>query len=139
MRSRGKAVEAVWGKMWAFSTPYERNLPLKAARGEGAILDRCSRVSQPWNIPWLLQEQAARISKALALLSPKRAPLTSGHLDRPMAEVVPTLHATGVDREEENTRWKVAEGLVSGRQDYRLLITCVCPANYPGHPGAFAV
>ena len=58
------------------------------------------RVSQPWNIPWLLQEQAARISKALALLSPKRAPLTSGHLDRPMAEVVPTLHATGVDREE---------------------------------------
>jgi hypothetical protein len=54
--------------------------------------------------------------------------------------VVPTLHATGVDREEEeNTRWKAAEGLVSGRQDYRLLITCVCPANYPGHPAEFAV
>ena len=58
------------------------------------------RVSHPLSIFQLLQEQAERIPNALAILSPKRVPLTYGHLYRHIAEVVHTLHATGVGRHD---------------------------------------
>jgi amino acid adenylation domain-containing protein len=58
------------------------------------------RVSQPLSLFHLLREQAERIPKALAILSPERAPLTYGRLYRQIDDVARTLRATSIDHDD---------------------------------------
>ena len=59
-----------------------------------------SRSYQPLSVLHLLQEQAERIPKAPAILSPERAPLTYDRLYRHIEDVVQILHSIGVDRHD---------------------------------------